>query len=429
MKLPKLPTIAARRSITKLSVNAFWCWNTVFICSTLPLVTSLPNLLYESVFGEVPVDYVLVLLTWILLPWICVALARMRCREKPEALGFLFFAVEGPFFSLCLYRLIVMREVTPAVSQWLILTAIGLCIYGFESVIRPLPQKPAWQALRLVAATGLALVGLYIGMLVLITWTPMVLRGGWEVIQPTNWLSVLNTLSQNPAFFVVVPISCAFILFVGGSLVAMPLCLAILCLRAFGQAWQNNGLSPTLRAVTIVTMLLLQAAIFGALNRQPQQDAFELLSSPTLTPEQLRHDEAKLRAGLLNAYLATYRYASSESESNVVSHLYQELLGLPKEIAAIPQTAFNALATPLLYDGKNMQEDARRAAELYERFFDTPIQRGERTAIAAALSATYNEDERESGPRWSPATARSTSARCASPSKAFASKRKAIWPE
>ena len=393
----KLPIAAVRRSITKLSVGAFWCWNIVFICSTLPLLPSLPLLFKEFVFGDVPLNYVLVLLTWMAVPWICVVLARTRCREKPEALSFLFFAVEGPFFSLCLYRLIVMREVTPAVSQWLILAAIGLCIHGFEAAIRPLPEKPAWQTLRLVAATGLALVGLYVGMLVLITWTPIVLRGGWEMIQPANWFSVLDTLARNPAYFIIVPISGALILFVGGSLVAMPLCLMILCLRIFFLAWRDSGLTPTMRSAAVLAMLLLQAAIFIGLNQQPQQSTFARLSSPSLTPEQLRHDEAKIRAGLLNAYLAAYRYASPESESNVVARMYKDLLGLPKNIAKIPQTAFNALATPLLYDGKSMQVDAKRAAELYERFFDTPIQRGERTAIAKALSATYNQDERESG--------------------------------
>jgi putative PEP-CTERM system integral membrane protein len=393
----KSPISAAGRSITKLSVGAFWCWNVIFICSTLPLLPSLPLLLTEYLFGDVPFDYVLVLLAWMAVPWACVILARTRLRGKPEALSFLFFAVEGPFFSLCLYRLIIMRELTPAVTQWLVLAAIGLCIYGYESMIRPLPGKPAWQALRLAAATGLVLVGLYVGMLVLITWTPLVLRGGWELIRPSNWLSVLDTVARNPGLFLALPISGVIVLFVGGSLVAMPLCLVALCVRTFVRAWRDRCLAPTLRGSVVLAMVILQAAIFAGLNRQPQQRAFELLSSPSLTSEQWQSNEKDVRAGLLNAYLAAYRYASSGPESNVVSSMYKDLLGLPKDVAVIPQTAFNTLAVPLLYDGENMQADARRAAELYERFFDTPIQRGERAAIANALSATYNEDERESG--------------------------------
>lgn len=397
MKLPLSRLSAARRSITRLSIGAFWCWNVIFICSTLPLIPSLPLLLREYLLGDVPFNYLFVLLAWMVVPWACVVLARTRLRGKPEALSFLFFAVEGPFFTLCLYRLILMRELTPAVSQWLVLAAIGLCVHGYDSAIRPLPRKPAWQAVRLAAATGLALVGLYVGMLVLLTWTPLVLRGGWEMIRPANWLSILDMLARSPAFFLVLPVSAAIVLFAGSSLVAMPLCLTSLCLRTFVRAWRDGGLAPALRGAVVLAMVALQAAIFAGLNHQPQRSAFELLSSPSLTPEQLRNNEGKVRAGLLNAYLSAYRYASSEAESNLVFSMYQDLLGLPKDVARIPQAAFNTLAVPLLYDGQSMQADAKRAAELYERFFDTPIQRGERTAIANALSATYNEDERESG--------------------------------
>lgn len=393
----KLKTSSAGRSISGLSVGAFWSWNAVFICSTLPLLPSLPLLITECLFGDVPFDYVFFLLSWMVVPWACVVLARIRFRGKPEALRFLLFAVEGPLFSLCLYRLILMRELTPAVSQWLVLAAIGLCVHGYDAVIRPLPTKPAWQALRLATATGLVMVGLYVGMLVLITWTPAVLRGGWEMMQPANWLSVLDALARNPGFALAVPILGAIALFVGSSLVAMPLCLMVLCLRTFIRSWREWRPAPTLRGAVVVAMVALQAAIFAGLNHQPQQRAFELLSSPTLTPDELRKNEDDVRAGLLNAYLAAYRYASSAGESNVVASMYKDLLGLPRDVARIPQAAFNALAVPLLYDGQNMQADARRAAELYERFFDTPIQRGERAAIANALSATYNQDERESG--------------------------------
>jgi putative PEP-CTERM system integral membrane protein len=116
-----------------------------------------------------------------------------------------------------------------------------------------------------------------------------------------------------------------------------------------------------------------------------------------MTPAEFEASQQTLRAGLLNAYLAPYRYASSAAESKGIAWMYERLLGLPPAVAAWPQAAFNALAKPLLYDGASMSADSARAAELYERYFDTPIQRGERTAIARALSATHDRDQRESG--------------------------------
>ncbi|MES2952519.1 MAG: TIGR02921 family PEP-CTERM protein [Pseudomonadota bacterium] len=383
--------------VLKCAVALFWCWNVVFICSTLPMLPAVPLLLTEWWQGDVPFDYAFILLTWMVVPCLCVWLACTRLRGRPDALAFLFFAVEGPFYSLCLYRLIIMRELSPAVSQWLLVAVLGLCVHAYHSWVRPLPATRAWHAVRLMASTGLALAALYAGALVLIAWSPAALRGIFELFNPINWLHLLQTLTQGFFLLFLIPVFGVLFLLTAGSLLAMPLCMAVLCLGSLLQAWRSGALTLVQRVAAVVSMLVLQGLFFMHLNHQPQQEAFALLASPMLTATQFQDKAPVLRAGLLNAYLGAYRYASSTGESTAVGTWYRQLLKLPAEVAALPNAAFNALAKPMLYDGPNMAADAKHAAELYEQYFDTPIQRGERSAIAQALSATYNQDERESG--------------------------------
>lgn len=383
--------------VLKCAVVLFWCWNVVFICTTLPFLPALGQLLKAWWHADVPADYAFIFLAWIVMPWLCVVLAITKLRGRPQALVFLFFAVEGPFYCASLYRLLAMRELTPSVTQWLAMAVVGLCVYGIDAVIRPLPQSKIWHALKLMAITGLALAALYAGALVLLTGTPVALRGAWEVINPFNWLRVLTVAITSPPSIFLMPLAAILVVLTVASLMAMPLCLAALCLRAWAQAWQQGPLLPRYRTAAVLAMLVAQSGGFMYVNHQPQRAAFALLESPTLTPAQFRENERSLRAGLLNAYLGAYRYASSSTESTLVSELYRSMLALPNALAALPQAAFNTLAQPVLYDGESMARDAERAAALYEKFFDTPIQRGERHAIAHALSATYSQDQRESG--------------------------------
>ncbi len=379
------------------AVALFWCWNIVFICVTLPMLPSMAWVFIAWQQHDMPFDFAFIMLTWVLVPWLCVSLALTRLQGRAAAIAFLFFALEGPFFSLCLYRLTVVRELTPALLQWLLVMAVGLGLHGIDTWLRPLPASRLWHTIRILASAGLALAAIYAGVLALLGWTPFVLRGLLELFNPVNWFHVVYHGLSNVALILFYPIAGAFCILVVASLVAMPVCLAALCLHALVTAW-NTPLLPRLqRAGAIAFMVLLQTSLFAWLNHQPQRQAFAALESPTLTAAQFRDQQSQLRAGLLNAYLGAYRYASSTGESNGVADHYHQLLWLPTEVAAWPQAAFNALAKPLLYDGKNLQDDAQRAAELYARYFDTPIQRGERQAIAQALSASHNRDEVESG--------------------------------
>ena len=383
----------------KCAVALFWCWNVAFICATLPIIPEVLVLLRAWWREDVPADYVAILLVGIAVPWASIAWAWKRLRGRPHALALFFFAVEAPLFSLCLYRLIAMREVTPAVGQWLAMMVAGWLILGVDALRRTPPRTAAWHALKLVGATCFMLVAAYAGTLSTLAWLPLVLRAAGEAVNPTTWGHVLSAALQSPGGFFFVLAAAPLVLATAASLLAMPPCMAVAGWRAGVRAWGGGPLRPAGRAAVLASTLALLAGVWALVNHQPQQAVFARLADEAnpMTPAEFEASQQALRAGLLNAYLAPYRYASSEAESRGIANLYEQLLGLPPPVAAWPQAAFNALARPLLYDGASMAADSARAAELYERYFDTPIQRGERSAIARALSSTHDSDEREAG--------------------------------
>ena len=194
------PSSSRASRLSRFGGGLFWFWNLVFLCLSLPFVSALPSLFKDWWAGDVPGDYVWLFVLWVLLPWSALLLALLRLRQRPEARAFLLFAIEGPLFSFCLYRLIMLRELTPALGQWLVMAAFGLMVHGIEVVIRPLPAQRGWRVVVLVAQTGLLLFAAWMVALIVIAWTPLVLAGVWAgasaVIDPANSEDVLRALRQ-----------------------------------------------------------------------------------------------------------------------------------------------------------------------------------------------------------------------------------------
>src|SRR5690606_33443387 len=137
---------------------------------------------------------------------------------------------------------------------------------------------------------------------------------------------------------------------------------------------------------------------------------FALMSTPPSSPQQaqaLLEREEEIRTGLLNAYLAPFRYISSVGEVRHIGELYRNVLRLPQKSVLKVQGAYEAVARPLLYepvrrqDPENLtdnlafQREPDEAAWLYQRFFDVPIIDGEREKIVSAVTSTWSADQAE----------------------------------
>ncbi|MEZ4640862.1 MAG: TIGR02921 family PEP-CTERM protein, partial [Caldilineaceae bacterium] len=119
--------------------------------------------------------------------------------------------------------------------------------------------------------------------------------------------------------------------------------------------------------------------------------------------------EDEIRAGLLNAYLASFRYPSAVGELRHVGSMYQEAFKLSWNRTVIVQTLYETLYQPMLYmpvtpvsrdeitrfsPGREsvLRTEPVEAAKLYESFFDRAITEGEHQTVVDAVRATWSVD-------------------------------------
>lgn len=371
----------------------FWGWNALFLGYIsflfLPLVA--PFLLMAAIDGLLPLDFVFTLVALLLVPLVSTWIGFRHFRKQPAKLMQLFYGVEAPLFVLCLVRLFLLREVTPAGFQ--ILGSIGICILAFLTTLiggyATRQPKLAWA--QLLTHSLMLLVGVYAGMLLLFYAVPLVVYLVRELFSFT-WIS--RWLTYPEAFWGMI------LLFVSGSLfVALPPAMIALYLN-FGRNVLNAFAAQYGQKRAIAGALGVVAAsftLFVGLQQQPQVEAFARLQASVQTEQARQELLAKsetIRKGLVNAYLWSYRYISSHASNNHIQVMYQGL-GVPGVWAQSLQATYNSLMSPFLYQGSSA--DPERAAKLYAEFFDAPIQRAEQAAINHALQSTHNREEAKAG--------------------------------
>ncbi|MCP5097589.1 MAG: TIGR02921 family PEP-CTERM protein, partial [Chloroflexi bacterium] len=144
-------------------------------------------------------------------------------------------------------------------------------------------------------------------------------------------------------------------------------------------------------------------------NRQPQHKAFALLDEmPTSLAQAkaLQDEDDAIRTGLLNAYLAPQRYLTSHGEVKHISEIYEYTLEIEPESGAEVQQWYEAVAQPILYqpvnpipankwrwDNQALRNEPAQAADLYQQYFDAPINEGERDEVVRAARSTWNIEQ------------------------------------
>jgi len=407
----------------------FWLWNLAFLlivyAGILPFV-GVP-LVAGTFSGEIPSEFFITFVALIAVPTVCTLIGALRFRKQPLQLLRLFYGVEAPLFLLCLIRLFLLRELTPASNQ--IVGTFVVCIaafllalfYGYigqrdrssdstrgdcpfgaarSDRISAKQHRPmAW--LQLACHTLMLLVGLYTGTLLLFYALPT----GWVVLLEFfkfGWLAELGRMLswENLVWNWWLPVGFLLFCFSSTLFVAMPSAFTALylysgsrVLKAFATQYGRN------RAIAgSVTVVAAWLAIFLVLQQQPQIKALALLNNPAQTDSSRQAVLAKsnvIRSGLLNAYLSSYRYLSTREENNHIRQMYINVFDWPESEAQVLQNLYNQLMSPFLYNGS--RSDGEKAAKLYAEFFDVPIQRAEQEAIQHALQSTANRDEAKAG--------------------------------
>lgn len=385
--------------------GTFWLWNLTFLMfvyiGILPVV-GIP-LFQATLSGQIPVEFSLTLLTLIAIPTVCSLIGGFRFAKQPLQLIRLFYGVEAPLFVLCLVRLFVLRELTPASTQ--ILAIISICIAAFLGELYwgyASRSKDALQWLQMLAHSLMLIFGVYAGVVLLFYALPVAVFSVSEFFK-FEWVKFLWDIFTTPYFlqslwflllgFILFSFSSTLFIFMPSILTAMYVSSGVRILRLFAS---EHGINRTFAGAGAVIVAL--AVTFLSLQQQPQVQAFSLLASSPLTEQNRQTLLAKsdaIRAGLVNAYLSDYRYLSSIKDNTHISAMYREVLGLDKSAANSLQTSYNFLMSPFLYNGSN--KDADKAEKLYAEFFDTPLQKAERTAVSHAVQSTFNQQEVKAG--------------------------------
>ncbi|MEM7065596.1 MAG: TIGR02921 family PEP-CTERM protein [Cyanobacteria bacterium P01_B01_bin.77] len=391
-----------------LSHSIFWIWNIAFIGVVyLWLLPTAGLPILESAFiGQIPPAFIASILGLLIVPLVCTMVGGKWLRKHPILLMRLFYGVEAPLFGLCLLRLFLIRETTPASAHILITVLVAIAMFAIETLAgyaayrRPL----AWA--QMIGHSLILVTGLYAGTLLLLYTVPVLcimVYGTITGLLGINWLSLLRDLGSAVMHPQVLILGILFATL--WSMTALVFAsLPYVMVNFYVRSWhrirtafaKQHGHSWATTAAVVGSSCLL----FGLLQlHQPQAKAFSLLDGPQPQSSVERLALVKqadtIRNGLVHGYLSRYRYLGTAEESNQLREMYKAVFAMPEANAQVFQDFHNGLLSPFLYGGD--RNDADKAETLYASFFDTPIQKSERTAIRSALQATANRDETQAG--------------------------------
>src|SRR5262245_2805266 len=389
----------------------FWSWNVIFL--TFMFLGFAPQLLPEMLAGvragAIPAAFLVYGAILVAIPALAMAIGALWLRRAPDRLFTLGYGVEGPLMLMLALRFFIVREITPGVALLMSVAGLGMGTLLWQLLDRSIDRRgPFLTCLRVIGLTCLLLAGMYASVWIafyavpaadaiarMVAGIPQALRSmsTWEWRQAPLWVLGSILLAYTMTLFVLLP-------------VAVPILYARNWWRGVRALAARRHV---LAAVVPATVLVICAALFVLTSRQPQHQAFALLKTPPSSPGEaaaLLRQQETIRTGLLNAYLAPQRYLSALGEVRHVSDMYRSL-GLAGQDADRVQQLYEGVARPVLYEpiepislegGQIWENQAQRvesgrAAELYEQFFDVPINDGERDAVVRAARSTWSVDQ------------------------------------
>ncbi|MBD1862416.1 MULTISPECIES: TIGR02921 family PEP-CTERM protein [Trichocoleus] len=362
--------------------TVFWVWNIafLFIVSAGLLPQLGVYLLEENLADPWITESLLTLAILIVVSTMATAVGLRRFRAQPLQLMRLFFGVEVPLLLLCLLRLFIWQRLNPASTLILGTAVVGIVAFYLELLYGYARRNRAIASIQVIAHTFLIGLSVYAGLVILsysvpatpalVLWfftfewvKPLMESWNWEYW----WAGAGGILLGFSAFlFLLFPFELGSSYIRSGHRV----------LKAFAEQYgQKKALQIAIAGLTAWLVLFL------SFLQQPQIQAFKLLSSPPETDRDRQALVAKsdvIRAGLLNAYLADYRYLGYSENSYYITDTF-----LPEPIAQFWREANNCLFAPFLYQGS--YNDRERAEKLYAQFFDTPIEKAEADTIRPIL--------------------------------------------
>ena len=396
-----------KSAVETLFTVCFWLFNlTLLLIGYVGILPFLGTaIIADALKGQVPFDLLLPLVGLIGVPTTTSLLSLTKA--KPQALenvetgerkfSFrtlstiqLFYGVEAPLLVLCLVRFFWLKELNPGSTIILLAGCISIGAYLHQLIYsKPTTTSGAW--VKLACHSLMLAIALYILTLALFYAIPL---------SAAITYGLFSTPIQVLFLAIIYAIGLSFIAVVIVLSATIPFGMA----WVYIQAWRNNlndfALQYGWKRALVGTIAVIMSGLIAviAVQKQPQVEVFAALQKPITTERDrslLLQKSEKIRKGLVNAYLATYRYQDYGRENTNIRDLYNSVFHLGIDFSQSLQNTYNVLVSPFLYDGKRTDRDT--ATKLYSDFFDVPILRGEQKAVQKAVEATFNRSEAKAG--------------------------------
>ena len=407
-----------------LAAGLFWSWNVIFLAfMTLGFAPRiLPDLFVAVSTRIVPIQFLFYALVLASIPLIAVILGFTVLRRAPRKLFALGYVVEGPLMLLLVVRFFVIRQASPGLVMLLSYAGLGMAAFLWYLLYPQVEKRGLFSGwLRLIGLSMMVLTSLYAAIWIAFYAVPLaaeVVKWLGQVLGdlPDFWdgisRSILNIQREELVWVPFALLGFLLLIYTATLFVLAPIAIPLLSLKAWWRSLRALvGPSGWLRPVALVILTVIaSAALFVAANNQPQGKTFELLREPPATQgeaQALLDQQQFIRTGLLNAYLAPFRYISATGEVIHISDIYEGSFNLDHQDAFRVQMAYESVARPLLYtpvhaqdlskqrDNFALVEDPSEAAELYQSFFDQTIIEGERETIVRAVRSSWSANQVE----------------------------------
>lgn len=409
----------------KAAYGLFWSWNLIFLAfMVLGFAPRMLPVLFASVrSGLIPLSYMVYALVLTAIPVATMVLGLTVLSRQPRRLFALGYVVEGPLMLLLAIRFFIIRQATLAVILVMVVACLGMAAFLWN-VLDPRVEHRRGLAsyLHLVGLTLMALTSLYAALWIAfyavpliayaIEWCGQVLADLYGFVRGFS-TSIQEMVRQGLTWFSFFLVGFPLLIYTATLFVLTPIVVPILSLRAWRSKLQalveSQGWLAPIASVSLT--VVVTGLLFITFNRQPQAQAFALLEEPPDTVQKAQSLLAKqntIRAGLLNAYLAPFRYVSAVGEVRHISSMYADAFHMSQPQALQVERFYDSVALPLLYepmqkppkssslDNQAFQKDPQAAAQLYQQFFDTPIVEGERPSIVQAVRSSWQAQQVES---------------------------------
>ena len=397
----------------------FTVWHIIFVIVAVFLF--IPHIVFPSIqyamIGASNWSQVFYWCVVIIVPFISLYLVFRYLRHSIKSVLLLFYAVEVPLLLMIVLKVLLLRESTYWAMIILALFLASILLYACQLGYRFVPK---WQTLlnskgiyldnhsklALLCSTLIAVTGLYLGILLGLYFAPFLV----EFIA-----GIINEILSGFDDFSLKGIYRFFVFLLGSALFFMlfflllstflfflltPFVLIFVYCRQFWVCCKSQSLTRIGIACFLVIFSGCLLFLSPAQN-QSQLYAFQLTEFEPTTDQDRLHwlsQTEAVRVGLLNAYLGAYRYVSTTGTSRLLTENYEKAFGHDASgFTELAQTLFNTLASPFLFQGDNFEEAKQLAAQRYQQYFDTHIEKAEKTPILKAVKTTWSSEGSEAG--------------------------------